>query len=186
MLFSDYAKKELLWFCKQIRIFKTHYCSSEGKRTHHEKVPTFKLYKLLPSNTRINHSEKCQTYTLKCIWKQYHLTPSTNGFPERPCMSQPRECSRPDGMGPWATWSNEWHPLPGRGTGAGWSLGCFPTQTILGYCNNQPVLQRLCASATKAQVTGAHHVDPRKASIRFSVGMRSNPGPIIKTIHYTI
>lgn len=77
-------------------------------------------------------------------------------------------------------------PIPGRGTGAGWSLGCFPTQTILGFCNNHPVLQKLCALATKAQVTAARHVDPRKASIRFSVGMRSNPGPIIKTIHYTI
>lgn len=76
-------------------------------------------------------------------------------------------------------------PVPGRGAGTGWSWRCFPTQTILEYCNNHPVLPRLCALATKAQVTGAHHADPIKASIRSWVGMRINPGPIIKTIRYT-
>ena len=69
---------------------------------------------------------------------------SGTGCPEVLWMPHPCRCLGPGWMWPWAirssTWSSSWQPCLWQGFGTWWSLRSLPTQAILWFYENRPLL----------------------------------------------
>jgi len=77
-------------------------------------------FKLQEGTSRLDTRRKSFTQ-----WVLRHSRPGNLWVPH-PCRR-----SRPDWIGPWEAWTQEWQPCLQQGIGKWWSLGSLPTQAIL-------------------------------------------------------